>query len=133
MKIGILGGGQLARMIIEENSRYGFDFHVLTKEADSPAGRITMFETVGDWNNADTVKEFISHCDVITLENEFIDYHILECIESSGKKLLPGSSSVKMIQDKMIQKEQGLYNGIIQVKIIKNGCLILNDLINSNE
>ncbi len=104
MKIGILGGGQLARMIIEENSRYGFDFHVLTKEADSPAGRITMFETVGDWNNADTVREFISNCDVITLENEFIDYHILECIENSGRKLLPGSASVKMIQDKLIQK-----------------------------
>lgn len=105
MNIGVLGGGQLARMLIEAGSRYGFDFHILSKEEDCPAGRITKFETVGDWNDINIVRTFSSQCDVITLENEFIDYHILECIEKSGKKILPGSETIRLIQDKLFQKQ----------------------------
>jgi phosphoribosylaminoimidazole carboxylase PurK protein len=105
IKLGILGGGQLARMIIEENSRYGIEFHILSKEHDSPAGLLTPFEVVGDWNDRDIVKNFADKCDIITLENEFIDFHILEAIEKSGKKILPGSEIIRLIQDKLFQKK----------------------------
>jgi phosphoribosylaminoimidazole carboxylase PurK protein len=105
MKIGILGGGQLARMIIEESSRYGFEFFILSKEADSPAGKLTRHETIGNWNDPDIVREFSSQCDIITLENEFIDYHVIECIERSGRIILPGSETVRLIQDKFFQKK----------------------------
>ena len=105
IKLGILGGGQLARMIIEENSRYGIEFHILSKEHDSPAGMLTPHEVIGDWNDKEVVRAFADKCDVLTLENEFIDFHILEAIEKSGKTILPGSLIVKLIQDKLFQKE----------------------------
>lgn len=105
MKIGILGGGQLARMLIEECNKYGFEFHVLSKEKDSPAGQITKFETVGDWNDEDCLNKFSSQCDIITLENEFIDCNKIKQLEDSGKKVYPDSGSIKLIQDKLYQKE----------------------------
>jgi len=103
-KLGILGGGQLARMIIEENSRYGFEFHILSKEHCSPSGQLTPHEIVGDWNDKNIVKNFADKCDILTLENEFIDFNILELLEKSGKVILPGSNIIRLIQDKLYQK-----------------------------
>lgn len=105
MKIGILGGGQLARMIIEECYKYDFEFIVLSKTPDSPAGKITRHEIVGDWNDEKVLSSFAEKCDVITLENEFIDYKKIEFLESLGKPVHPSSKIVKLIQDKLIQKQ----------------------------
>jgi 5-(carboxyamino)imidazole ribonucleotide synthase len=105
MKIGILGGGQLARMIIEECYKYDFEFIVLSKTSDSPAGKITRNEITGDWNDESVLKDFAERCDVITLENEFIDYKKIEYLESLGKPVHPASGIVKLIQDKLIQKQ----------------------------
>lgn len=105
LRIGILGGGQLARMLIEAGSRYGFEFSILSSEKDSPAGLITSKETIGNWNDKNAVSKFMNGCDIITLENEFIDYHILEFIEDAGKILLPGSECIRLIQDKLVQKQ----------------------------
>lgn len=103
-RIGILGGGQLARMIIEENSKYGYEFFILSREENSPAGQITKHEHIGDWNNKSVINEFSQKCDVITLENEFIDYHVLGNILSAGKIVLPGPEVIRLIQDKLYQK-----------------------------
>jgi len=104
MRIGIIGGGQLARMMMEASYKYGFEFVVLSNEKDSPAGKITNSEITGDWNNIECLKEFAEQCDVITLENEFIDYTKLEYLESLGKKVYPSSANIKLIQDKFVQK-----------------------------
>jgi 5-(carboxyamino)imidazole ribonucleotide synthase len=105
VKIGILGGGQLARMLIEESYRYGFEFHILSKEKDSPAGQVTKYETVGDWNDETCLEKFSKPCDVLTLENEFIDYRKIKFLEDTGRKVYPDSQSIKLIQDKLYQKE----------------------------
>jgi len=105
MKIGIIGGGQLARMMMESAYNYGFEFVILSKEKNSPAGRITNNEITGDWNELEYLRKFSEQCDVITLENEFIDYTKLEYLESLGKKVFPSSANIKLIQDKLIQKE----------------------------
>lgn len=105
MKIGILGGGQLARMLIEACYKYGFEFHILSKEKDSPAGQITKFETVGDWNDHECLNNFSRQCDIITLENEFIEYKKIKHLEDSGKTVYPDSKSIKLIQDKFYQKK----------------------------
>ena len=105
MVIGILGGGQLARMLIESCYKYNFEFKVLSKEDNSPAGKITRYEMTGDWNDEECVKAFSSNCDIITLENEFIDYENIEFIEKLGKTVYPSSQVVKLIQDKLIQKQ----------------------------
>ncbi|MBK8983772.1 MAG: 5-(carboxyamino)imidazole ribonucleotide synthase [Ignavibacteria bacterium] len=112
MKIGILGGGQLARMIIEECNKFAFEFYVLSNEKNSPAGQITKFETEGDWNDENILKEFAGKCDIITLENEFIDYKKLEAIEQTGKKVFPCPENIMLIQDKYIQKKTLHASGI---------------------
>lgn len=105
MKIGILGGGQLARMLIEGSYKYGFEFTVLSKEKNSPAGQIIRNEIVGDWNDENCLKEFSSKCDIITLENEFIDFQKIKFIEDTGKTVYPRSNIIRLIQDKLYQKE----------------------------
>lgn len=105
LKIGILGGGQLARMIMEECYKFGHEFHILSNERESPAGQLTKFECIGNWNNKECLSSFSKNCDIITLENEFIDYQSLEFLENYGKEVLPSSSIIKMIQDKLIQKK----------------------------
>ena len=112
MKIGILGGGQLARMILEAGHKYGFEFHILSKEENSPAGKITKFETSGDWNDEECLKRFSENCDVITLENEFIDYQKIKFLEDTGIEVYPSSGIIELIQDKLIQKKYLKQNGI---------------------
>ncbi len=104
MRIGIIGGGQLARMMMEATYNLGFEFVVLTNEENSPAGKITNSEIIGEWNDIECLKKLADKCDVITLENEFIDHAKLEYLESLGKKVFPSSSNIKLIQDKFVQK-----------------------------
>ncbi len=110
--IGILGGGQLARMSAVATRRMGIDVAILDAEKDSPAGQVASIEFIGNASNKKLLKDFSSVCDVITLENDFIDYHILEYIESLGKKVYPSSLTISMIQDKLIQKQVLKKNGI---------------------
>lgn len=104
MRIGIIGGGQLARMMMEASYKFGYEFVILSNEKNSPAGKITNCEIAGDWNDTECLKKFAEHCDVITLENEFIDFTKLEYLESLGKKIYPSSVNIKLIQDKFVQK-----------------------------
>ena len=105
MKIGLLGGGQLARMIIEETSKYGFEYVIYSEDANSPAGKICNKEIVGKFSDKDRLNAFCKECDIVTLENEFIHWKYIEYIEQTGKVCLPGSDIVKMMQDKFIQKQ----------------------------
>jgi len=110
--IGILGGGQLARMSTIAARRMGIDIAILDAETGSPAGQLAAFEFKGTPSNKKMLRQFSSACDVITLENEFIDYRILQYIESLGKKVYPSSFTISQIQDKLIQKQVLKKNGI---------------------
>ncbi|MBM4177022.1 MAG: 5-(carboxyamino)imidazole ribonucleotide synthase [Ignavibacteria bacterium] len=103
--IGILGGGQLARMSAYAAYRLGFDVAILEKEKNSPAGQITHKEILGWVNDAAILRSFAKQCDVITLENEFIDYQHLAFLEKIKKKVIPSSRTISLIQDKFLQKE----------------------------
>jgi len=119
MRIGILGGGQLARMLIASSYRYGYTFKVLTGDINSSASKVTNEVFCGDFNDEQDVLKFSNDCDVITLENEFINYKILESLEKSGKKLYPSSNCIKLIQDKYFQKENLVKSGIPVADYIK--------------
>lgn len=106
MRIGILGGGQLARMMIEETSKYGFEYVIYSETGNSPAGKICNKEIVGKFSDLNKLKEFSLLCDVVTLENEFIDKEYIEFVESTNVECLPGSDIVGFIQDKYIQKKK---------------------------
>lgn len=105
LRIGILGGGQLARMSAYQAYKLGFEIAILEKEAQSPAGQLTKYEYVGWVDDKNLLKKFARDCDIITLENEFIDFNDLEFIEKLGKKVLPASKTISLIQDKYIQKK----------------------------
>lgn len=104
LKIGILGGGQLAKMSALAAYRLGFQINILEKFKNSPAGQITPNEYIGWVDDKKLLKKFIQNSDVITLENEFIDSHYLKWIEEQGKKVIPSSLTISLIQDKFIQK-----------------------------
>lgn len=118
-RIGILGGGQLARMSAYQAYKLGFDISILEKTKNSPAGQLTHQEFVGWVDDHKLLKQFAKDCDVITLENEFVDYHHLEFIEKLGKKVFPSSKTISLIQDKFIQKKTLGKNGIPVPKFIE--------------
>lgn len=103
--IGILGGGQLAKMSTLAASRLGFDIAIMEKEMRSPAGQLTHHEFIGTIDDELHLKSFAHHCDVVTLENEFVDHHKLEFLESHGKNVIPSSKTIALIQDKLLQKQ----------------------------
>lgn len=103
--IGILGGGQLAKMLVESFIRYDFNFRILSKEENSPTSKIVSDVVTGDWDSEETLREFASGCNVITLENEFIDFNKIKFLESLNIPVSPSSNVVRLIQDKFIQKQ----------------------------
>lgn len=105
LRIGILGGGQLAKMSTLAAYRLGFTVNILEKTKNSPAGKITKNEFIGWVDDKRILRKFINASDVITLENEFIDHHYLQWIEAQGKRVIPSSKTISLIQDKFIQKQ----------------------------
>lgn len=110
--LGILGGGQLAKMSAQAAIRLGIDVAIMEKESGSPAGRLTRHEYVGWVDDDRLMRKFAQQCDVITLENEFVDHHRLELLEASGRSVLPASGTIALIQDKFLQKEALAKHGI---------------------
>lgn len=117
--IGILGGGQLAKMSTLAASRLGFDISIMEKEMRSPAGQLTHNESIGWVDDELVLKSFANHCDVITLENEFVDHHRIELLESFGKTVFPSSTTIGLIQDKLLQKQTLQKNKIPVPKFIE--------------
>jgi len=101
--IGILGGGQLAKMLAFDAYRLGMQVAVIENAPNSPAGDMTKLEFSKGWNNNDELDKFIQVSDIITLENEFINPDILDYI-SLKKPVFPSAATMKSIQDKLIQK-----------------------------
>lgn len=106
MKVGILGGGQLARMMIEETAKFGFSYKILSDTPESPAGQVCGAQVTGSFSDYDALRSFAEDCDIITLENEFIDGKYVKFIEDLGIRVLPGSDIVALIQDKLLQKRK---------------------------
>lgn len=103
LTVGILGGGQLAKMLAQEIYRMGMSLAIIENHADSPAGDMTKNDFPKGWNDKESLDKFIEICDVITLENEFINPEILENIEQR-KPVFPSSRTMRLVQDKYIQK-----------------------------
>lgn len=85
--------------------RLGFKVAVFESKADSPAGIMTKLDFAGSLSDDQRLADFVSVCDIITLENEFIDPDRLRFIESLGKPVFPSPETIELIQDKLVQKE----------------------------
>ena len=104
MKIGILGGGQLGRMLIQEALKYDDEFYTLDPSSDCPCAGISHF-TKGDFNDYQTVMDFGKDKDVLTIEIEHVNVRALEDLQKQGIKIIPSPNAVKIIQQKILQKE----------------------------
>jgi len=104
MKIGILGGGQLGRMLIQEALKYDDQFYTLDPASDAPCHNISYF-TQGNFNDFETVLNFGKDKDVVTIEIEHVNADALAELENQGIKVVPNSKIIKTIQQKILQKE----------------------------
>lgn len=103
LTIGILGGGQLAKMLASAAYPLGLRVAVIEHGKDSPAGIMTQLEFPGGWQESEELDAFVSVCDVITLENEFIDPDILDRI-AERRPVFPTPHTMRLVQDKYTQK-----------------------------
>ena len=104
MKIGILGGGQLGRMLIQEALKYDDEFHVLDPNSDCSCSNISIF-TEGNFNEKQAVLDFGKDKDVVSIEIEHVNAEALEELEKQGVKVIPNSNIIKIIQQKILQKQ----------------------------
>jgi len=112
VRLGIIGGGQLARMTAIAALPLGCEVVVLEKNPFSPAARLSPDSIVGDWSDSATLMKFAQRCDVITLENEFVDATALEALEKAGHKVFPSAACIALTQDKFTQKQALQHAGL---------------------
>ena len=102
-RLGILGGGQLGRMLIQSGVDFNINFSVLDPDPDAPCRVLAEF-THGKLTDFDTVIKFGERCDLITIEIENVNTEALEQLVKEGKKVFPQPKIIELIQDKCKQK-----------------------------
>jgi 5-(carboxyamino)imidazole ribonucleotide synthase len=103
--LGIIGGGQLAKMTAQAAFQLGGEVVVLERQEDFPANSLDTHMLVGDWDDPDDLLRLAARAGVITLENEFVDAESLAVVEREGYKLLPRAETIRLVQDKLWQKQ----------------------------
>jgi 5-(carboxyamino)imidazole ribonucleotide synthase len=105
MKVGILGGGQLGRMLLQAAANYVVDTYVLENDENCPAAHLCNYFTKGAITDFDAVYNFGKNLDAITIEIENVNVNALEKLEQEGVKIYPKPSALKIIKNKILQKE----------------------------
>ena len=111
-KIGIIGGGQLGKMMIQEAKKMGFYITVLDPTLKCPAHTLVDEHIGANFDDETAIRLLASKSDVITYEFEHIGADILETLENEGVKVYPTAKSLKIIQNKYSQKSLLLKNNI---------------------
>jgi len=104
-KIGIIGGGQLGKMILNETNKWSLNISILDSNKNSPCKNLCNGFYVGDLLDYETVLNFGRKCDLITYEIEHINTQALFDLEKEGITVYPKPETLKIIQDKNSQKE----------------------------
>ena len=103
-KIGIIGGGQLGRMLAFEAKKMGYEVITLDPKENCPTAQVCDKQIVGSLYDVQKIRELVELCDVTTYEFEFLDTDILCQLEEEGHKIYPSGKTLKKIQNKYIQK-----------------------------
>jgi 5-(carboxyamino)imidazole ribonucleotide synthase len=103
-KVGILGGGQLGRMLIQSGTDLNIDFRIMDPDPEAPCSKMAPF-TCGKITGYDEVVAFGEECDIITIEIENVNTAALRKLAESGRKVYPQPHIIEIIQDKRIQKQ----------------------------
>jgi 5-(carboxyamino)imidazole ribonucleotide synthase len=105
MKVGILGGGQLGRMLLQAAANYTVETFVLENDANCPSAHLCHHFTKGDITDFETVYHFGKNLDAITIEIESVNVDALDKLEKEGVKIYPTPAAIRIIKNKIIQKQ----------------------------
>ena len=103
--IGIVGGGQLGRMLTLAALPLGFKVIVVNPAPNSPAAQVGAEEIIADLYDAAALQELAEKSDYITVEIEHLDTEILDKLAAAGKQVNPAPKTIRLIQDKFLQKQ----------------------------
>jgi 5-(carboxyamino)imidazole ribonucleotide synthase len=112
LRIGILGGGQLGRMLLQAAGTYPVETFVLESGKNPPAASLSHHFIEGDIKDFDTVYQFGKRVDVLTIEIENVNHEALAVLEKEGLRIYPSPAALKIIKDKGIQKQFYKNHGI---------------------
>jgi 5-(carboxyamino)imidazole ribonucleotide synthase len=104
-KLGILGGGQLGKMLLAETRKFDIQTYVLDPSEEAPSRIACSKFFQGDLMDFETVYDFGKQVDVLTFEIELVNLEALEKLESEGTKIYPSAKTLRLIQNKGIQKD----------------------------
>ena len=102
--VGIIGGGQLARMMHAASIALGVRVRLLAEGPDVSAAQVVHDVTVGDYTDPKTVLEFAQGCDVITFDHEHVPTGLLRELEAAGVAVRPGADALVHAQDKVVMR-----------------------------
>ena len=104
-KAGILGGGQLGRMLLQVAANYPVETYVMENDTECPAAHLCHHFTKGDITNYEDVYQFGKNLDSITIEIESVNVEALKKLEAEGVKVYPNPAALEIIKNKIIQKQ----------------------------
>lgn len=133
-KLGILGGGQLGKMLLSDTRKFDIQTYVLDPSDEAPCKIACNHFFQGDLMDFETVYNFGKQVDVLTLEIELVNLDALEKLEKEGVKVYPSPKTLKLIQNKGIQKDFYLKNNIPTAPFKRFASLkdLVVDLVDSN-
>jgi len=114
--LGILGGGQLGKMLLQVTSKLNIKTNILDPSPNSPCKNLCNEFHSGNLMDFNSVYKFGKKCDLVTYEIEHVNIEALEKLESNGIKVFPSSKTLKIIQDKNLQKQFFIKNKIPTAK-----------------
>jgi 5-(carboxyamino)imidazole ribonucleotide synthase len=104
--VGMVGGGQLARMTAPAAVPLGIRFRVLAEAPDSSAAQVAAEVEVGDHRDPEAVARFAKGCDVVTFDHEHVPTELLHRLEDAGVAVRPGPAALVHAQDKRVMRER---------------------------
>ena len=110
--IGVLGGGQLGRMLALAAAQLGFDVHIFTDESDSPAARVAAKAMVSDYHDHEALADFARGVAVVTTEFENVPADTAEALVAAGARVAPNPRALAIAQDRFAEKSYFHANGI---------------------
>lgn len=105
LRAGILGGGQLGRMLLQAAANYPVETFVMENDEHCPAAHLCHHFTNGDIRNFDDVYNFGRGLDALTIEIESVNEDALEKLENEGVKIYPKPVALRIIKNKILQKQ----------------------------
>ncbi len=112
VRVGVIGGGQLARMMIAPAVELGIDLRVLAEE-DGMSARLAA-TAVGDYRDLETVRAFVRDVDVVTFDHEHVPQEVLRALVADGVQVHPGPDALQFAQDKLVMRARLTELGVPQ-------------------